>query len=222
MDEIGVHDRPREKLARHGAAALGDNELLAIVLGHGTATLDVLALANRALQQAGGVHGLMRLGGRHLSAVTGLGPAQAARVQAAIELGRRTLTVSASARPRFLNPHDLALYLLPQFGSHPVERFGVVLLDSRNRLIATKLVSVGLLDATAAHPREVFREALVAGAAGLAVFHNHPSGDPTPSAEDIAVTRRLKHAGEIVGVDLVDHVILADTHFCSLSESRLL
>lgn len=222
MNELAPHDRPREKLQKSGVTALGDNELLALLLGHGSSGVTALSLANEILSLAGGAHGLTRLHRDQLARIPGIGPAQASRVLAGVELGRRTLLVSARARPRFLQPRDIAAFLLPQYGAHPVERFGVVLLDTRYRLLSTRVISVGSLDASTAHPREVFREALVAGAAAAVVFHNHPSGDPTPSRDDIEITARMKQAGEVVGVELIDHLILADTHYCSMKESRVL
>jgi len=219
---LAPHDRPREKLEKSGVNALGDNELLAVLIGHGTAGMSALGLANLILERSGGAHGLTRLHRDQLAKIPGIGPAQASRVQAAIELGRRTLLVSARARPRFMHAQELAAYLLPQYGAHPVERFGVMLLDTRCRLLSTRLLSIGSLDASMANPREVFREALVGGAAGVVVFHNHPSGDPTPSQDDIALTLRLKRAGDVVGVELLDHVILADTQYSSMKEARVL
>jgi DNA repair protein RadC len=219
MDELAPRDRPREKLERGGVIALGDNELLSIVIGHGTAGASALSIANRLLAASGGTHGLTRLSADHLTRVPGVGPVLACRVQAAIELGRRTLLLSPRERPRFLTPADVATFLLPQFGAHPVERFGVVMLDTRHQLIRTQLVSVGTADASLAHPREVFREATIAGAAAIVLFHNHPSGDPTPSRDDLELTRRLASAGQVLGIDVVDHVILADTHYCSMKES---
>lgn len=214
-------DRPREKLHRHGTAVLGDNELLAVLIGHGRPGVDSLSVANRLLAMAGGVRGLTRLRREQLIAAPGVGPVQAGRVLAAVELGRRTLTAPAHVRPRFASPRDTAIYLMPHHGAHAVERFGVVLLDTRYRLVSTRLLSIGSLDGSMAHPREVFREALLAGAAAIVVFHNHPSGDPTPSPEDVELTRRLKEAGAIVGVPLVDHVILADDKYSSLRELGL-
>jgi DNA repair protein RadC len=114
------------------------------------------------------------------------------------------------------------MYLLPEYGTHPVERFGVLLLDLKHRLLATRIVSTGVLDATLAHPREVFREAVMASAAAIVVFHNHPSGDPRPSPDDMVLTERLRTAGVIVGVDLVDHLILAERQYYSMKEARLL
>ena len=219
MDELAAADRPREKLERAGVIALGDNELLSIVIGHGTAGASALAIANRLLTTAGGTHGLTRLTADHLTQVPGVGRVLATRVLAAVELGRRTLLMSPRARPRFLTPRDTARFLLPQFGAHPVERFGVIMLDARHRLVRTQLISVGSIDASLAHPRDVFREATIAGAAALVLFHNHPSGDPTPSRDDLDLTRRLVAAGDVLGIDVVDHVILADTHYCSMKES---
>lgn len=221
MDDVALHDRPREKLERNGVTALGDNELIAIIVGHGSGGSSALASANAVLQIADGVHGLTKLHRRHLERAVGIGPAQASRIMAAVELGRRTLTTSPRERPRFLTPADTAAFLLPRFGAYPVERFGVVLLDVRYRLLAVRLLSTGSLDASVAHPRELLREALLASAPVAVAFHNHPSGDPTPSRDDIALTRRLRMAGQLVGVDVVDHVILADTRFCSLREMQL-
>jgi DNA repair protein RadC len=219
MKDVAVHDRPREKLARLGPAGLGDNELLALVLGTGSRAADALAIANRLLAQAGGLHGLMRFGLGELRQVDGVGSARASQVIAAIELGRRTLMRVAEERPRLRTPRDLAAYLLPQYGVQPVEQFGIVMLDTKQRVIRIKILSLGSLDATIVHPREVFREAASASAAAIVLFHNHPSGDPTPSGDDILLTARLVQAGGVMGIDVVDHLILADQCYHSLVES---
>lgn len=220
MKELAAHDRPREKLERVGVAALGDNELLALVLGSGWGTRDVLELANMVLAHAGGVHGLTRMEPVNLRHVPGIGRARAAQVLAAIELGRRTLVRHAVERPRLNTPRALAAYLLPQFGARPVEQFGIVMLDTRHRMLRIKIVAVGSLDTTVVHPREVFREAAAVSAAAIVLFHNHPSGDPTPSPDDRQLTARLQQAGTILGIPLVDHVILADTRYYSLREGE--
>lgn len=219
MKAIASHDRPREKLARAGAEALGDNELLALLLGTGTRGLTALDIANGLLDTAGGLRGLTRMGRDELSRARGVGGARAARVQAAIEIGRRSLTRDPAERPQFATPREVAAYLLPHFGSYPVERFGVLLLDTRHRLLRTRILSVGSLDASVVHPREVFREAILAGAAAIVLFHNHPSGDPSPSRDDISLTRRLMAAGELIGIDVLDHVVLADSRYASLKEA---
>ena len=222
MKHLPVHDRPREKLARVGPPALGDNELLAIVIGHGTAHRDALGMATDLLNAAGGLRGLARSSLEDLQRAVPLGTARAARVLAGIELGRRTLTRVREERPRFLGPSDMAAYLLPQFGDRTVEHFGVVLLDAKRRLLRTAVLSVGTLDASVAHPREIFREAALGGASAIVAFHNHPSGDPTPSRDDVQLTRRLMEAGEIIGIDVLDHLILAETRYFSFKESEKL
>jgi DNA repair protein RadC len=205
-----------------GAGPLGDHELLALVIGHGVAGRGALGIAEQVLEAVGGLHGLVRARGGQLARVPGVGAASAGRIVAAVELGRRTLVHPAPERRQFLTARAVADFLLPRYGVHPVEQFGVVLLDTRQRLIKVQVISVGSLDASVAHPREVFREATMAGASMVIAFHNHPSGDPSPSAEDVALTGRLRRAGDVLGITLLDHVILADTTFCSLKESRYL
>jgi DNA repair protein RadC len=219
MKEVAPHDRPREKLERLGASALGDNELLALVLGSGSRAHDVLQLSNVVLQQCGGLHGLTRAAAVDLRRIPGVGGARAAQVLAAVELGRRTLVRTHADRPRLNTPRELASYLLPQHGSRPVEHFGIVLLDTKHRLLQIKLVSTGSLDSTMAHPREVFREAIAGRAAAIVLFHNHPSGDPRPSPDDIELTVQLFAAGQVVGIDVLDHLILADQRYYSFVEA---
>jgi DNA repair protein RadC len=219
MKGVAPHDRPREKLERLGVTGLGDNELLALVLGSGSRGCDSLELANRLIERAGGLHGFTRLGLGDLRHVQGVGRARAAQILAAVELGRRTLVRGASERPRLTTPRQLATYLLPQYGAGAVEQFGIVMLDTKHRVIRVKIVSVGSLDSTVVHPREVFREAASASAAAIVLFHNHPSGDPMPSPDDLALTTRMVNAGDIMGIDVVDHLILADQRYFSLVES---
>lgn len=219
MKALSPSDRPREKLFRLGAGGLGDNELVAIVLGNGSRRSNALDLANEILESAGGLHGIPRVGVDDLRRLDGVGTAKAAQVLAAVELGRRTLLRCPPARLQFATPRDAAAYLLPQFGSKPVEQFGVMMLDTKHRLLRTSVVSVGTIDSSPAHPREIFREAASASAAAIVLFHNHPSGDPLPSRDDIELTRRLVEAGEVMGIDVLDHLILADTKYFSFKES---
>lgn len=219
MKDVAPHDRPREKLERLGPTGLGDNELLALVIGSGSRGHSALDLANRLIDHAGGLRGLTRVTVGELRRVTGVGRARAAQVLAAVEFGRRTLVRGGSERPRLRSPGQMAEYLLPQYGSGAVEQFGIVMLDSKSRLIRLKLVSTGSIDSTVVHPREVFREAAAAAAAAIVLFHNHPSGDPTPSPDDLALTARLVGAGAVMGIDVVDHLILADRRYFSLLES---
>ena len=218
MKIVAAHDRPREKLERVGAGGLGDNELLAIVLGHGVPRAGALELANAVLDAVGGLHGLARASTDDLRRVPGIGGARAAQLIAAVEAGRRTLLRTRRDRPQVMSARDVAEFLVPQFGTRPVEQFGVVLLDTKHRILRTTLLSVGTLDTSVVHPREVFRAAASAGAAALVLFHNHPSGDPTPSGDDVALTRRLVTAGELMGITVLDHVIVAENTFYSLQE----
>jgi DNA repair protein RadC len=219
MKGVAPHDRPREKLERLGPSGLGDNELMALVLGGGVRGHSALDLANRLIEHAGGIHGFTRLSVSALRRVAGIGRARAAQVMAAIELGRRTLVRDMVERPRLSTPRQVAAYLLPEYGSCAVEQFGIVMLDSKNRVIRIKLLSVGSLDSTVVHPREVFREATAAAAATIVLFHNHPSGDATPSPDDVVLTARMVSAGDIMGIDVIDHLILADQTYYSMTES---
>jgi DNA repair protein RadC len=222
MKHLAPYDRPREKLERLGAAALGDNELLAVILGSGSRDAGVLALANQLLAYVDGLHGLTRTELAELRQVSGIGPARAAQVLAAVELGRRTLVRGPLARATLTSPRDLALHLLPQFGACPVEQFGLVMLDSKLHILRIKIIAIGSIDSTVAHPREVFREAAVASAAAIVLFHNHPSGDPTPSSDDLELTERMLDAGDVMGIHVVDHIILSAHRYFSLQEAGLL
>jgi DNA repair protein RadC len=221
MKTVAPHDRPREKLQRLGAPALGDNELLAVVLGHGGPRAGALDLANAVLEAVGGIHGLVRARHEDVTRVEGMGAARAAQVIAAIELGRRTLVRGARDRAQLASPRAVAEYLLPQYGNRPVEQFGVLLLDTRHRVLRTAVLSIGTLDASVVHPREVFREATLAGAAGIVLFHNHPSGDPAPSQDDVQLTSRFVAAGVLMGIHVIDHVILADVRYFSFREEGI-
>jgi DNA repair protein RadC len=218
MKTVAPHDRPREKLQRMGAGALGDNELLAIVLGHGAARTTALDMANAVLGATDGLHGLARTRGDELRAIPGIGGARAAQILAAVELGRRTLTRPTRDRVQITSARTVAELLLPLYGNRPVEQFGVLLLDIKHRVLRTVVLSVGTLDASIVHPRDVFGAAAAAGAAAVVLFHNHPSGDPRPSTDDVDLTRRLATVGMLMGIDVIDHVILADARYYSFKE----
>jgi len=215
---LAPNDRPREKLVRLGPSGLGDNELLAVVLGGGARGVSTLAVASAVLEAAGGLHGLLRLTSDDLRRVGGVGAARAAQVMAALELGRRSLARPPPPRAQFASPRDVAAFLLPEFGARPVEQFGVVLLDTKHRVLRTIVLSVGGLDSTPVQAREVFRHAAAASAAAVVVFHNHPSGDPQPSQDDLSLTRRLVAAGELMGIPVLDHVVLGDGRYWSCKE----
>jgi DNA repair protein RadC len=219
MKELSPDDRPREKLLHHGVSALGDNELLALVLGHGSKRGSALALANALLAAHGGAHGLTRCSCDDLLRVAGIGRARAAQIVAAVELGRRTLARRPAARTLLHDPASAAAFLMPRFSGRAVEQLGIVLLDSRHRVLRTAIIAVGTLNTSAVEPREVFREAAIGGAAAVLMFHNHPSGDPAPSEDDFHLTRRLVAAGELMGIEVVDHVVVGDAKYFSFKET---
>jgi len=168
------------------------------------------------------LRGVMRASCDDLTRVDGVGAARAAQIVAALELGRRTLSEQPDERWHVRHPHAAAQFLLPRFGCAAVEQLGIMLLDSRHRVFRTCVLAVGTLNATAVEPRDVFREAARAGAAAIVVFHNHPSGDPSPSADDVELTRRLVAAGALMGIDVVDHIVLGETRYYSFKETRTL
>lgn len=222
MKTLAPHDRPREKLQRLGVPALGDNELLAIVLGQGSRRASALDLANAVLNAFGGIHGLVRAGRDAVTRLPGIGAARSAQILAALELGRRTMTRLEKERVQFTSPRIAAEYLLPHYGNRPVEHFGIVLLDVKLRVLRTSLLSSGTVDTAVIQPRDVFREAALGGAAALVLFHNHPSGDPKPSDDDVRLTARMVSAGFLMGIHVMDHVILSDVRYYSFKEERTL
>ncbi len=203
----------RERLERHGVGTLSDAELLTILAGPaGNRAADAV------LGECGAVQTLPQESAGDLARIDGVTPRAAAVIAAAVELGRRTLTRPAPRGMRLGSPREVAAYLLPEHGTHPVERFGIISLSTKHHLLRTVLISIGILDASLVHPREVFRTAAMHRAAAIVLFHNHPSGDPTPSADDVALTARLVEAGTLMGIEVLDHMILAGSRYCSLKE----
>ncbi len=220
LKDLAPEERPRERMARHGASALSNRELVALLLGTGSVGASALEVAERLLTS-----GLRPLAGRsleELEAEPGLGRAKATRLIAALELGGRLASEGTSPQPTFHTPADSARFLLPRYAARPVETFGLLALDVRHRLKKEAVVSVGCLTSSLVHPREVFQEAIASRAAAIVLFHNHPSGDPEPSAEDLALTRRLASAGTLLGIEVLDHVILGAGRFVSLKERAAL
>lgn len=201
--------------------ALRDDEALALVLRTGRAGENVLALAQRLIDEAGGLRGLAALEATELERIPGIGPARAATVLAAIEIGRRAQRPRLWLGEPLASPVEAATHFRARTALRLREEFHVVLLDTKHRVIGHRVVSVGTLQASLVHPREVFRPAIQLGAASILAGHNHPSGDPTPSDEDRAVTQRLEEVGVWVGIPLVDHLVLGDQSFWSFAEQRL-
>ena len=204
----------RERLEIHGARALADEELLAILVGGNGAPA-----AGALLEACGTVQQLAHESAADLARIEGMTPTRAAMVAAGVELGRRTLTRPLPDRTPLAAPREVAAFLLPRYGASPVERFGIVSLSTKHRVLRTEILSIGTLDASLVHPREVFRMAAMHRAAAIVLFHNHPSGDPTPSVDDAALTQRLVQAGILMGIEVLDHLILADTRYFSFKET---
>jgi DNA repair protein RadC len=210
-------DRPRERLLSRGPGSLSDAELLAVLLGSGRRGQNVVEIAQDLLARAGDLRALAESAEAELCALSGVGPARAAVIQAAVEIGRR-VTGSRPERGRFLgNAADVWTHYRARLGSSPVEEFWMLALDVRHRLLFESCVARGSLTGVEVHPRDVFR-VLIRSAAASAIFcHNHPSGDPSPSRQDLELTARLRQVGELCGIGVLDHVIVASDGFVSLA-----
>lgn len=218
IKDIPADMRPREKLLRYGPGILSDQELLAIIIRSGTRDANAIQLAESVLYQFKDLRGINNAGMEELcSSASGMGQAKSAQIKAALELGKR-LSQQDSAVVRIKSPQDVAAWVMEELRYLQHEQFKVLLLNTKNVIIACEEVSRGSLNASIVHPREVFSRAIKRSAAAIILVHNHPSGDPTPSQEDLNVTRRLVEVGRLVGIDVLDHLIIGDGVFCSLKE----
>jgi DNA repair protein RadC len=213
--------RPRERLLAAGPSALSDGELLGLLFGIGSREKTAVELAGEVISEAGGLHGLYDVSVHELTRVNGIGEAKACIILAAVELGRRIGQVRNPGRPVISSPADVERLLRGRIANLDRENFVVVLLNTKNEVIETSTVSVGTLSASLVHPREVFKPAIRASAASVVLAHNHPSGKVEPSREDREVTRRLGEAAQILGIEVLDHVILGDGYF-SMREHGIL
>ncbi|MGR6896787.1 RadC family protein [Rummeliibacillus sp. BSL5] len=216
--DVHVDDRPRERLKRQGAESLSNQELIAILLRTGTKKESVLHLSNRILMHFEQLHELKNATIEEITAIKGIGEAKAIQLLASIELGKRLHKQRTDERYTIRSPKDAANYLMPDMTSLLQENFVTLFLNVKNQIIHQQTIFIGSLNASIVHPREVFREAVKRSAASIICAHNHPSGNPAPSPEDIDVTKRLQEAGLIMGIELLDHVIIGDHQFISLKE----
>jgi DNA repair protein RadC len=208
LRSIAVGERPQERLERHGPGALSDTELLAMLLRSGTRGQDVLTLAERLIATAGSLAGLITWRGADFRKLKGIGPVKALQLVTVMEVARRVIVQEQNAAPQLQSAEAIATYCLPFVRGLEVEKFWVLCLNRKNRLIRRVEVTSGTAGSTLVHPREVYREAIREGASAVVCVHNHPSGDPAPSAADIRVTRQLREAAQTVEIDLLDHVII--------------
>jgi len=210
-------DRPRERLWLRGVEHVGDEELLSLVLGTGVRARPALVVASELVKASGGVVALSRASPRELAQVTGVGTARAVRVAAAFELGRRALACEHH-RELIAHPEDVYRSVASRVAGLQQELFIVIGIDVRNGLLDIVEVARGSVHAVEVHPREVFRPLVRMAAAGAVLVHNHPTGDPTPSEDDVELTRRLRAAGQLIGIPVIDHVVIGDGKFRSIAE----
>jgi len=222
IHDLPLSERPRERLQKFGIEALSAQEVLALILGRGISGESVMVTAQRLLSQFGSVKGIAGASVEELSQVKGIGLAKASQIKAAFELANRLEGYSeAGDKPILKTPEDVVGLVKGRLKGKKKEHFLALLLDTRSRLIKVAEISVGSLDSSIVHPREVFKEAISATAASVIFVHNHPSGDPTASEDDVKLTKRLAEAGDIVGIDVLDHVIIGDKEYLSLKREGL-
>ena len=222
IHDLPLSERPRERLQKFGVEALSAQEILALILGRGISGESVMVTAQRLLSQFGSVKGIAGASVEELSQVKGIGLAKASQIKAAFELANRLEGYSeAGDKPIVKTPEDVAGLVEGRLKGKKKEHFLALMLDTRSRLIKVAEISIGSLDSSIVHPREVFKEAISATAASVIFVHNHPSGDPTASEDDVKLTKRLAEAGDIMGIDVLDHVIIGDKEYLSLKREGL-
>ncbi|MGO4888570.1 DNA repair protein RadC [Anaerobacillus sp. MEB173] len=216
--DVPISERPRERMLNEGAHVLSNQELLAIVLGTGTRNESVLQISQRVLQHFDGLHLLKEATVEELKGIKGIGDSKAVLIQASLELGRRMSRLQLEARYVIRSPEDVSRYVMEDMRFLTQEHFVCLYLNTKNQVIHRQTVFIGSLNASIVHPREVYKEAIRRSAASIVCLHNHPSGDPSPSREDIDVTKRLVECGKMIGIELLDHVIIGDQKYVSLKE----
>jgi len=222
-----VHDlpkpeRPRERLQKFGAEALSAQELLALVIGRGIPKKSVISIAQELLAKFGNIKAISQATIEELSQIKGIGLAKAAQIKACFELGRRE-----ELEPEFKNydikdPESVVKAIRASIKDKAKEHFKLILLNPRNKIIGISTISIGTLNASLVHPREVFKDAITHSAASVVLAHNHPSGDPEPSEDDIKITKKLVESGEILSIEVIDHIVIGKNNFCSFKERGLM
>lgn len=223
IHDLPLPERPRERLLKLGAEALSAQEILALILGRGIKNESVMVTAQRLLSQFGNLKGVAAAPVEELSAIKGIGVAKATQLKAAFELSNRLEDYSdIRGKIAIRNPEDVMNLVKTRLKGKKKEHLLALLLDTRNHVIGVNTVSIGGLDSSIVHPREVFKEAISSSAASVILVHNHPSGDPHPSEADINITQQLAEAGKIMGIEVLDHVIVGDGSYISMKDKRLI
>lgn len=220
--DLPKDERLRERLEQYGAGALTTPELIAILLRVGNARVSALQLAQQLIVKFQSLRNLADATVQELSQVSGIGLAKACQLKAAFELGKRLATIGESPKPVIRSPQDLVNLVMEEMRYFKEEHFRAIFLDTRNQVINNRDLSIGSLNASIAHPREILRAAITHSAAAFVLVHNHPSGDPTPSAEDVTLTKRMKEAGELIGIPALDHLVIGDGVYVSFKERGMM
>ena len=222
IKELPEEERPREKLLKSGSSSLSNAELLALVIRTGTRERTAVELAQDILNYFGGLKSLVNLSVEEIEKIKGVGPAKGTRINAVIELSKRLYRATMEESVIIENPDDVAKLVMPELRYMKQEVFKLILLDTKNEVIAMPVITKGGLTSSIVHPREVFKEAIRRSSASIILVHNHPSGLPDPSGEDIKITRRLIEAGKIMGVEVLDHLVIGDGIYTSMKEKEII
>ena len=221
VKDLPKNERPREKLLRYGANQLSNSELLAVILRTVTKDENILNLCDKLISHFGGINGLLNPSIEELKGIKGIGEAKATQIMALAELSSRFNSFKSGEEYAISCPKDVAFYMMKEMNTYKKEYFKLIMLNTKNIIISVKDVSIGNLNSSIVHPREVFVEAIKMSSASVILCHNHPSGDPTPSKEDIAVTKRLKECGTLLGIEVLDHIIIGRKKYISLKEEEI-
>lgn len=216
--DVPVCERPRERLLKEGSDALSNQELIAVILGSGTKQESVLQLSQQILHDFNGLRLLKDSTVEELKRIKGIGDTKAVQLLAALELGSRVHKQHQEERYIIRSPEDVSRYVMEDMRFLTQEHFVALYLNTKNHVLHKKTIFIGSLNASIVHPREIFKEAFRYSAASIICLHNHPSGDPAPSREDIEVTKRLVESGKVIGIEMLDHIIIGDKKFISLKE----
>ncbi|MBU9721905.1 DNA repair protein RadC [Bacillus alkalicola] len=216
--DVPKSERPRERMVKEGPQSLSNQELIALLLGSGTKSESVINLSAKVIKHFDGLKLLKDASIKELQDIRGIGEAKAVILKAALELGRRVQQSTFEDRYTIRSPEDVANYMMEEMRHLTQEHFVCLYLNTKNHVIHKQTIFIGSLNASIVHPREVFKEAFRYSAASIVCLHNHPSGDVSPSHEDMEVTKRLVECGKMMGIDLLDHVIIGEHRFCSLKE----
>jgi DNA repair protein RadC len=220
--DLPKSERPRERLITFGPEALSAQELLALIIGRGIPKKSVMNIAQELLARFGNIKAISQASIEALSEIKGIGLAKAAQIKACFELGKRQDLEPELKNYDIKNPQSVVKAIRASIKDKAKEHFKLILLDTRNKIIGISTISIGTLNASLVHPREIFKEAIIHNSASVVLAHNHPSGDPEPSEEDLTITKRLVDSGKILGIEVIDHIIIGKTNFSSFKERGLI